>query len=370
MKSILRQFFNQENVINSTNKAIESIYSTFKRRPVLALWILWTAYLGMDVLTRITGNLSFTSLQNIALHYLAGGVFNQFWFFVILPNLFFRKKWRVQSLVFLVLFGLFIFLKIQLLNQSQKEFVLGNLIATEFIRVLVFQIFTSAIWGFYIFCESQKEKDKLEVSYESLTIQHKSLQLSSHFSNNILTQFAAEILPLSKPLFKDFLRFSELISYSYKETLSPNFLTEELRAIETYIGFQRKRFGAKLQFSLANRVNPDLGSRLPLPKWTLMTLVENIFKHGNCFLPDNPCILNLDLSENTDGKSQFTFFIKNSPDTDAVVSSTGFGINTVDRILAHHFKNDYRLQIEENDREFQLKITIGYGRDITDRTTG
>ncbi|WP_139352832.1 sensor histidine kinase [Algoriphagus sp. A40] len=171
-------------------------------------------------------------------------------------------------------------------------------------------------------------------------------------------------------MFKDFLRFSELISYSYKETLSPNFLTEELRAIETYIGFQRKRFGAKLQFSLANRVNPDLGSRLPLPKWTLMTLVENIFKHGNCFLPDNPCILNLDLSENTDGKSQFTFFIKNSPDTDAVVSSTGFGINTVDRILAHHFKNDYRLQIEENDREFQLKITIGYGRDITDRTTG
>ncbi|PZV76019.1 histidine kinase [Algoriphagus aquaeductus] len=324
----------------------------------------------MDVLARFVNGLNFSSFQIIALNYFAGGLFNQFWFFVILPNLYFRKKWITQVLVFLVLFGVFIFIKVHLLSKFQIEFVLGKLITSEFLRVLIFQIFTSAIWGFYIFCESQREKNKLEMDYEVLLIQHKSLQLSSHFLNNSLTQFASEILPLSKPLFNDFLRFSDLISYSYKETLSPNFLFEEIKAIEIYIGFQRKKFGERLQFLMSNKVDPDLGKQLPLPKWTMMTLVENIFKHGNCFVPDNPCVLNLDLRESNNNKVHFTFYLKNSRDHNAVLFSTGFGINTVNRILKYHFKEKYHLQIEKNEKEFQLKIDIEYGRIITNRAFG
>lgn len=368
MKSILRQFLNQENVINGNNSVIESFYATINKRPIWSLWIMWTAYLGMDVLTRIMSGLTFSSLQIIALHYLGGGIFNQFWFFVILPNLFFRKSWRLQLAIFLLLFAIFLSLKIHFLDNSLKEIQLGTLMGSEFSRILQFQLFTTAIWWFYIFCESQKEKNKLEIDFEVLNIQHKSLQLSSHFSINILTQFAADILPLSKSLFKDFLRFAELISYSYKETLSPNFLAEEVKAIETYIDFQRKSFGTKLQFLFTNGVDPDLGSHLPIPRWTLMTLVENIFKHGNCFLPDNPCILNLDLQETGESKTQFTFFIKNSPDHKAVVFSTGFGIDTVNRILTYHFKENYQLQIEKNETEFQLKIKIEYERNNTDWT--
>lgn len=360
MKSILRQFLNQENVINGRNNSIESLYSLFNTWPVLALWILWTAYLGMDVLGRWVNGLTFSSFQIIALHYIAGGLFNQFWFFVILPNLYFRKKWFFQFLVFLLLFGLFIFIKIHLLRQSKTDFVLDLLIFSEAMRVLIFQIFTSAIWGFYIFSESQKEKNMLEMDFELLQIQHKSLQLSSHFTNNVLTQFAAEILPMSKPLFKDFLKFSELISYSYKETISPNFLNEEVKAIETYIGFQRKRFGSKLQFLLSINIDTDLGKILSLPKWTLMTLVENIFKHGNCFISDNPCILSLDLVGATNEKKHFTFFLKNPPDHNPALFSTGFGIDTVNRILKFHFKEKYQLNIEKSETEFRLKITIEY----------
>lgn len=368
MKSILRQFLNQENVINGNNSVIESLYDKITHRPVLSLWILWTVYLGMDVLTRIISGSTFSSFQIIALHYFGGGIFNQFWFFVILPNLFFKKSFYLQLAVFVLLFLSFLSLKIYFLDFSLKDIHPGPLIGAEFSRILQFQLFTTAIWWFYIFCNSQKEKNKLEIDFEVLSIQHKSLQLSSHFSINILTQFAADILPLSKSLFNDFLRFAELISYSYKETLSPNFLFEEVKAIETYIGFQRKSFGNKLQLLFANRVDPNLGKHLPLPKWTMMTLVENIFKHGNCFLPDNPCILNLDLQETSEGKTQFTFFIKNSPDHKAVVFSTGFGINTVNRILMYHFKDKYQLNIEKNETEFQLKIIIEYGRNNTDRT--
>lgn len=370
MKSILRQFLNQENVINGSNTVIEKLYTAFNKRPVSALWILWTAYLGIDVLNRWVNGLSFSYLNIIALHYVAGGFFNQYWFFVFLPNLYFRKKWFIQLLVFFLLFGLFIFIKIHILRELKENFEIGSLITSEFLRVLIFQIFTTAIWAFYIFCESQKEKNKLETDFELLQIQHKSLQLSSHFTNNILTQFASEILPLSKPLFKDFLKFSELISYSYKETLSPNFLSEEVRAIETYIGFQRKRFGDKLQFLLSNKVNPDLGKLLLLPKWTLMTLVENIFKHGNCFIPDNPCVLNLELTEFNMEKVHFTFMVKNPPDNNPVLLSTSFGIDTVNRILKYHFKDNYLLNIEKSETEFQLKIKIEYERIITNRTLG
>jgi sensor histidine kinase YesM len=206
------------------------------------------------------------------------------------------------------------------------------------------------------------------MDFEVLNIQHKSLQLSSHFTNNILTQFASEILPLSKPLFKDFLRFSDLISYSYKDTLSPNFLSEELKAIETFIAFQRKRYQDKLHFLMSNTVDPDLGKLVPIPKWTLMTLVENIFKHGNCFIPENPCILNLDLVQAKNQIIRFTFFIKNSPDHDAVVISTGFGIDTVNRILKYHFDEGYQLYLDKSENEFQLKIKIEYANIITDRT--
>ena len=113
-----------------------------------------------------------------------------------------------------------------------------------------------------------------------------------------------------------------------------------------------------------------MGKLLPLPKWTLMTLVENIFKHGNCFIPSNPCVLNLDLTVSDDHKAHFTFFVKNPPDKNPVLLSTSFGIDTVNRILKYHFKDNYRLDIEKNETEFQLKIKIEYEGIIANRTLG
>lgn len=366
LKSIIRQFFNQEPVTDTRRIRIDRLYNGMKRHPAFFIWGIWTVYLGFDVLTRITSDLSFASVRIIVLNYLGGGIFNQYWFFVYLPNLLYLKKWKLISFLFLLLFTGFIGLKLFLLETNLPPSYLPGFAVKELVRIFQFLIYTTAFWALIEGIKNEIEKNRLEVEFEKLHINHVSLQLSPHFVLNVISSYSASILALSQPLYKDLSHFTNLLSYSYKDPQLPNFLHEELGAIEEYIICQRRRFGPKFNFFVSKNFDITDCGKYPVPKWTLMTFMENVFKHGNCFMPNLPCILSMRMGLASHNKRLFTFAITNVIEPSPPLKSTKFGIDAVDRVLNYHFIDHYQLFISKTGLEFSLLINIEYEGKFTD----
>ncbi|SFB46472.1 histidine kinase [Algoriphagus aquimarinus] len=366
MKTILRQFLNQETITNNSRFDVERLFNKINSHPVSFIWILWTAYLGLDILVRFTSNMSFTFIKIIALNYFAGGVFNQFWFFVFLPNLVYLKKWRLQVIIFLLGFLIFLLIKYFLLGPEEFQSTsISSFVIIELVRIFKFLLFITIIWAFFFIIKLETDKYKLELEFEKLQVEHNSLQLSPHFVLNLVSDFAASILHLSKSLFDDLTHFTAVLSYSYKKPKESNFLSEEILAIESYILCQKQRFDTKLNFLVVKDFNHAQVSNLPIPKWTLMTFLENVFKHGNCFHADFPCMLTMKIKPLQNGMIVFAFSLINSPELSVNKSSTKFGIPTVDRILNFHFRDHYKLFISENTSEFNLFLYIEYEGNFT-----
>ena len=369
MKSIISQFFNQQPVTNTGHRDIERLIDSMKNHPAFFVWGIWTLYLGLDVLTRVTSDLSFASFRIIALNYLAGGVFHQFWFFVFLPNLLYLRKWKLISALFILLFMVFFSLKLMFLGSGITQINWQSLIIKEVVRIFQFLIYTTAFWALIEGVKREIEKNRLEADFEKLQINHLSLQLSPHFVINVISNFLAAILPLSKSLYRDISLFSNLLSYSYKDPQLPNFLHEEIVAIEEYILCQRGRFKSKLNFHISKNFNKTDCKKLPLPKWTLMNFVENMFKHGNCFSPDLPCLLSMKLAVPSTKKRFFTFTITNKIELSLSPISTKFGIDAVNRVLKYHFLDHYQIFISKSEIEFSLLIIIEYEGKFADWIT-
>lgn len=369
MKSILRQFLNQENVVNIGKFNVDNLILIVNRYPVRALWILWTCYLLVDVISRISSKTDFADFQIILLHYIGGGLFQQFVFFVFLPRLFYLRKWKKITFVLVLLFTSYLLLKLYLLGLSVFQLTDPlSFVSREGMRIFQFQIYITALWWMVEAINRGTEKNRLEIEYDRLQIDHTSIQLNPHLVINLFSGFSASIYPISRELYEDFSNFSSLLSYCYKDPRFPNFLNEEVEAIEHFISSQRSRFGEKLCFNISSQLDIADCARLVIPKGTLMTFVENAFKHGNCFQLDFPSSLTMRLSTLKNGSQRFTFSINNAKETVKLNQSSKFGIEAVKRILTHHFMGHYQLFISETDTEFNLFLYIDYEGNFKDWT--
>ncbi|WP_339758479.1 hypothetical protein [Algoriphagus aquimarinus] len=308
-------------------------------------------------------------MKIIALHYFAGGFFQQFVFFVFLPNVLYLKKWKKQTVLFLLLFIAYLFLKLFLLSTPLFELTdPEGFIVKEGMRIFQFQIYIVALWGMVVAIKTSSEKNRLQLEYDRIRIDHTSIQLNPHMVINLFSGFAASIYPLSRDLYEDFNNFSALLSYCYKDPRLPNFLNEEVQAMEYLISCQRSRFPDKLSFSLTHQLDLVQCSKFIIPKGTLMSFVENTFKHGRCFDSNTPCVLNMGLATLENGCQRFIFALDNAKDIASTEQSSQFGIKAVNRILAHHFIDHYQLFISETHTDFSVFLYIDYEGNFTNWT--
>ncbi|WBL43028.1 hypothetical protein PBT90_20085 [Algoriphagus halophytocola] len=366
MKSIIRQFLNKESVVNKGEFNVDSLIFIVNKYSIGVVWLLWTIYLGVDILTRIYSNVDFASVKIIALHYFTGGFFQQFVFFVFLPNVLYLKKWKKLTVLLIFFFIAYLFLKLFILGTPLSEaIVTKGFIVKEGMRIFQFQIYIVALWGMVVAIKTSSEKNRLQLDYDRIRIDHTSIQLNPHMVINLFSGFAASIYPLSRDLYEDFNNFSALLSYCYKDPRFPNFLNEEVQAMEYLISCQKSRFPGKLSFNLTHQLDLVQCSRLVIPKGALMSFVENAFKHGRCFDPNTPCILNMRLVMLENGCQRFSFAIDNAKDISAPKQSSQFGIKAVNRILAHHFIDHYQLFISETHTDFSVFLYIDYEGNFT-----
>lgn len=193
------------------------------------------------------------------------------------------------------------------------------------------------------------EKERLEAEYAFLRA-----QINPHFLNNTLNFFYAKALPLSDGLSDAIMTLSQIMRYSLDRNEGNRMvmLSDELVHVRNVIKLNQMRFSNRLQIDLDFGITSSSIQIVPL---VIITIVENILKHGNCTLPDDPAKIQLSISE--DG----CFILLNTYNKKsewAPEHSSGIGVENIRKRIAHHYRNDYQLIIDNNDVFYSLSLKL------------
>jgi len=197
------------------------------------------------------------------------------------------------------------------------------------------------------------EKEKHEAEYAFLRA-----QINPHFLNNTLNFFFAKSLPLSPELADGILTLSEIMRYSLEMDKDDRLtlIEEEIAHINNVIKINQLRFNNKLEIDFNINGNTSSVKVIPL---ILITIVENILKHGNCTEKTHPVKIALNINDN-DIQLKTWNLKKNGPKE----LSSGIGMENIQKRLSNHYKNQFSININETELDYSLELTLPYNKVI------
>jgi len=286
----------------------------------------------------------------------------------LIPNFLLQKKYfyfGLYSIYTLIisadLIGLIIvyyFLFLSGLKVSAMPFM-----SRQFVFVLVLVYLVVGLVSFvsllnHNFKTISKNKELLNRILETqLQIKNQELrylkkQIHPHFLFNTLNTIYGFALKQSKDTPEIILKLSNLLDYILYQVNKPKVsLKEEVLHIKEYIELEKIRFQDTLKISFHSNDIPDEVLVSPM---LLIPFVENAFKHGN--LIDGFLTIEIKVKLN---KNQLEFFIKNTVlDTEINQNEVGIGLKNIQKRLDLLYKNNYQLQIENNNNWFQVNFKI------------
>jgi len=213
---------------------------------------------------------------------------------------------------------LFVFLKAlidaSLLEHSEKSFFyfvnLPYLLQTTF-RVLFFIGLSCFYFMFIQYKKERNEKEnimrhdleasiknkELEIALQQATNAYLKAQINPHFMFNVLGFIHDSVLKTESQAAQAIIDLSELMRFAVNsgsgEEEPP--LAEEIQQVESLIRLYQQRFKDRVfvEFSY----NEDAGDCKLIPL-VLLTLVENLFKHGDIHSQDDPAKINISTDAN------------------------------------------------------------------------
>ena len=197
----------------------------------------------------------------------------------------------------------------------------------------------------------RKDVEKEQLKTELALLRH---QVSPHFFMNTLNNIHA-LIDINTETAKDaVIRLSTLMRYLLYDTAQgQTSLKKEVEFIESYITLMQLRFSKKVKISL------DIPNKIPdiqIPPMLFISFIENAFKHGVSYQADSFVQFKLELND-----KQLNCVIKNSKHKNTEKfdkSYSGIGLANIKKSLELLFTKDYTLNINENDKEFEVKLTI------------
>ncbi|MGN8056042.1 sensor histidine kinase [Pedobacter sp. 22163] len=193
------------------------------------------------------------------------------------------------------------------------------------------------------------EKEKHHAEYAFLRA-----QINPHFLNNTLNFFYAKSLPLSSELADGIMALSEIMHYSLKQDREDEttLIEEEIAHIRNVININQLRFNNELQVLF--EVNGHTANARIIPL-ILITIVENVLKHGNCTDESNPAKIILNISEEESYVQLKTYNAKKKGPKEL---SSGIGMENIRKRLSHHYGKDYQLSIQETETDYTLEMIL------------
>lgn len=228
----------------------------------------------------------------------------------------------------------------------------------DFITLNIYKFIKYALLSFSFFYFRQcikKEKELRMVEKEKFDTENAFLraQINPHFLNSTLNFLHIKSLPLSKELANGIMTLSKIMCYSLKldQNDRMTFINEEIEHIKNVININQLRFNHKLQIDFNIEGNTHNIKIIPL---VLITIVENILKHGNCIDKENPVKILLTINE--EGNISLNTF--NNKKKGPKELSSGIGMINIKKRMMHHYAKNFTLNIDETESDYRLSLSI------------
>ena len=197
----------------------------------------------------------------------------------------------------------------------------------------------------------RKDIEKEQLKTELALLRH---QVSPHFFMNTLNNIHA-LVDINTETAKDaIIRLSTLMRYLLYDTAhGETSLKKEIEFIESYITLMQLRFSQKVKITFEA---PNSIPNIQIPPMLFISFLENAFKHGVSYKTESFVFFKLTLQGN-----RLNCDIKNSKhqsheNKEKIYS--GIGMANIKKSLSLLYHDDYTLSIIENEKAFEVKLTI------------
>jgi sensor histidine kinase YesM len=255
----------------------------------------------------------------------------------------------IKWLFFKSLIGLKIPFKIFLLEELARSFHLTILAFLYFLLIS--------------YLKERKLKILFELEKVELDLSFSKLVLSPHFIFNCLSSISADFYSIAREPSRRISELAQLMNYSLDKESKYTSIKEDLSQISKFIEFQKFRFNNELNLKFLIETGKFPTENFMIPRMVLLTLVENIFKHGDSQNSNSPIIIKAALSQDDVSISPVLFsFSTSNPINQGIqyAKSTGIGLKTINKILSHYFGHDFSLSSDINDNIFTVNLLIKY----------
>ena len=227
-------------------------------------------------------------------------------------------------------------------------------IATQYL------LFSYGYWFAYYQIKLQREKRHLAITITTLEkermqaeIAFLQAQINPHFLYNTFNFLYSEAFFVSTRLADAILTLSTVmrsLTEMGKQAYLP--IPRVLELIQNYLKLQRYRFGESLPFELIIEGEEYL-DYVNIPPLVFITLVENIFKHGDLSDKTQPARVWFQLTENT-----LTYRSCNRKRDTIRLDSTGIGMPNLLKQLQLLYKDKFELNKEETADTYVINLVI------------
>ncbi|WP_197082445.1 histidine kinase [Pedobacter sp. BMA] len=199
----------------------------------------------------------------------------------------------------------------------------------------------------------QQEVDQLRMENELLKERNRNLvsQITPHFVFNNFAAMHRDTYLVAPKVAQRILSLSKLLQYSFG-ALSRNInvsLQMEIKQVERFIGLnQLEERNLNVKFSY-----PDVSADLTVIPFSILTLAENMFKHGDLSNASYPGIIKVELKN-------YKIIISTHNLIEVLKVSTGFGsgLDNLKQRLAYTYGDTASMETWTDGRFFEVRVVI------------
>jgi len=338
----------------------------------ILVWVLFILY--EIAIIKITVGLIASPLQ-MGIYYALNIILFYFNAHVILDFAFFKTNRPYLTAILLIACELllFLFLKFQVdawFGHSSLSFRLDKLheklYLTNIFREIFFVGFSIAYWSLLNMVKFKDrnhviEKAHLKQIANNLELENKYIvaenaylqnQISPHLLFNTLNFIYNTIHKLSDRAGRGVMLLAELMRYSLLSSQDNRMvpLTEEVKQIEKLIELSTLRFENQIYLRLNKKGKL---SDAQIPPLILVTLVENMLKHGDLGEKNHPGKIQVELNGNI-----LRFTTHNLKRISTPHTKSGLGLMNIEKRLSNLFPDRYTFTISDEDTIYNTELTL------------
>ena len=272
--------------------------------------------------------------------------------------------WRVPLVVILeVGFYIFAYQLISYLlnkflhNQPNMKFMNSLYIWGAGYRAVYFLLYST---GYYLLItyitkrenELKKILENEQLKNQVLKIEQDFLRakINPHLLYNTLSfiKYAAKKRPLEADEAVN--RLAAIMNFALDDNTETILLTKEIEQVENIIGLNQLRFNHTLNVELIINLDNLEVKLIPL---ILLTLVENVFKHGNLMDAENPALIKIECTAD-----HLQIITRNLVIEKPIFESHNTGIKNIQLRLEQYYKGKYDFKFEKIDQTYYVDLKI------------